>query len=744
MNFLKSLCGATLLAASASGALAAGWPANYEGVMLQGFYWDSYEDTKWTNLSAQADELSQYFKLIWIPNSGKCSYMGYMPQYWFTNHNSAFGTEAQLLSMISLFKSKGTGFIADCVINHRNGVTNWYDFPVEEWDGKTWKIGLEGICSNDEMAYAAGQPKPKGNPDTGENFDGCRDLDHTNANVQNNCKNYVKCLIEKYGYAGMRYDMVKGYGGQYNKIYNEYANVEYSVGEYWDGNYDAVAAWIESTGKTSAAFDFPLKYALNEAFSSNDMTKLVWKANGTTDQPAGLIHWGYPQYSVTFVDNHDTYRDGSKFTGNVIAANAFILMSPGTPCVFLPHYQQHKSEIQRLIEVRNAAGLNNLSTVKVLTTSRDCYMAEVTGSKGKVVVKVGSSMNSPAGYSNDDIKATGNGYCVWSKVNVNGGGGGGNDDPQPGNLPASLYVIGEVNGQTWSCDTGEKLTKTATGFTGKIEVTPGKGATDGYFSFVINLADDWTALNVAGNRVAPTGEDQLITPDGPAASFTVLDDGAYAKAFYAPAGTYTITVNWGAKTATLTTNGGGGGGNDDPDPVSGGTIYFHNSGNWNGIYVYCWDDNNRDANSFTGAWPGKPLTETTVLDRVHADVNGKTVYKYTLSHSAALSNPMVIFNSGASQTNDYCFVPNGVYRHDQAANATPFAFFTTGINTPAQAATLSIYRSGDELIIESDTDCNLPAVRVDGTTTALHVAAGTNAYRLPRGLYIIAGRKLLL
>lgn len=42
-----------------------GFPAKYEGVMLQGFYWDSYEDTKWTNLTSQADELSKYFDLIW-------------------------------------------------------------------------------------------------------------------------------------------------------------------------------------------------------------------------------------------------------------------------------------------------------------------------------------------------------------------------------------------------------------------------------------------------------------------------------------------------------------------------------------------------------------------------------------------------------------------------------------------------------------------------------------------------------
>ena len=53
------------------GVLAQGWPANYKGVMLQGFYWDSFEDSKWTTLTSQADELSQYFQLIWVPNSGQ-------------------------------------------------------------------------------------------------------------------------------------------------------------------------------------------------------------------------------------------------------------------------------------------------------------------------------------------------------------------------------------------------------------------------------------------------------------------------------------------------------------------------------------------------------------------------------------------------------------------------------------------------------------------------------------------------
>ncbi len=549
---------------------AIGWPENYEGVMLQGFYWDSYDDTKWTNLKAQADELSKYFKLIWVPNSGKCSYMGYMPQYWFTNHNSAFGSEEELLSMIKTYKEKGTGFIADVVINHRNGVTNWYDFPDEEWNGRTWHIGLEGICSNDEMANSPGQPKPTGNRDTGDNFDGCRDLDHTNANVQDNCKNYVKCLQEKYGYAGMRYDMVKGYGGQYNKIYNTYADVEFSVGEYWDANYDAVAAWIEATGKTSAAFDFPCKYAINEAFSSGDLTKLVWKANGTTDQPAGLIHWWYPRYSVTFVDNHDTYRDGSKFTGNVIAANAFILMSPGTPCVFLPHYQQYTSEIQQLINIRNAAGIHNQSSVKVLRSSRDCYMAEVDGKNGKVVVKIGGAMASPDGYTNADIKASGSDYCVWSKVS------GGNDDPIPV-TGDHLYLMGNVKGAQWSTSASPEMTKKGDGiFSITATFEAAEGETECYFNFCDALAADWTPLNNTANRYGAPEEGTHVENNSSwkIRKHTKGMDAANVQSWKILPGTYTMTVDLSKMTLTI-----GEGGEIETDPMP---AHFYILGHANG------------------------------------------------------------------------------------------------------------------------------------------------------------------
>ncbi len=495
------------------------WPEQYEGVMLQGFYWDSYTDTRWTNLTAKADEYSNYFSLIWIPNSGYSgagNNMGYAPQYWFSNHNSSFGTEGELRSMITAYKDRGTGIIADVVINHRNGVTNWTDFPSETWRGQTWHIGPDGICSTDEVRNQSGQPKPTGAPDTGDDFNGARDLDHTNANVQNNCKNYCLFLLQELGYAGFRYDMVKGYAGQYTRIYNEYAKPTYSVGEYWDASYDKVTAWIDATGKQSAAFDFPFKYAVNKAFSTGNLTELVWNALGITPQPAGLIHYGYGRYAVTFIDNHDTYRDASAFTGDVVAANAFMLCSPGTPCVFLPHYKAHKQELQQLINVRNSVGLHNCSEVKVVKCAKDCYMAVVKGSKGELAVRIGSTADTPDNYDSNDIVAKGDQYCVWSKTEITGTV----TDPEeeePVNMPQQMYLIGNVEGSHWSTQTPVEMVREGNAFYARnVSLTPASGETKAFFSFITCKGADWNAVNSADrygalSKDAPVTKDQQVT-----------------------------------------------------------------------------------------------------------------------------------------------------------------------------------------------------------------------------------------
>ncbi len=390
--------------------LGQGWPSNYGGVMLQGFYWDSYNDSKWTNLEAQADELAEFFSLVWIPQSGYCSgynSMGYDPLYWFTNYNSSFGNKTQLQSMINTFKNKGIGTIADVVINHRKNVSNWVDFPAEIYNGVTYQLKSTDICRDDDGGEALNWATSHGyslssNNDSGEDWGGMRDLDHASANVQKNVKAYLNMLLNDLGYAGFRYDMTRGYAANYTGLYNAYAVPIYSVGEYWDGNVSAVKAWIDGTKVNnvvqSAAFDFPFRYGVRDAVNNNKWSNLSGRGV--------IMDANYRRYAVTFVENHDTqYRDSNNpqdpLNQYVEAANAYLLALPGTPCVFLRHWMDYKESIKQMIYARQLAGITNTSvTAQQVSSSMNNYYAQrTTGSRGILLAAMGSTTYSiPSSY----------------------------------------------------------------------------------------------------------------------------------------------------------------------------------------------------------------------------------------------------------------------------------------------------------------------------------------------------------
>ena len=103
---------------------------------------------------------------------------------------------------------------------------------------------------------------------------------------------------------------------------------------------------------------------------------------------------GYAQYAVTFVDNHDTgepHDNPSPLRANIAAANAYILAMPGTPCIWLSHWTAYKTIIKKCILARKLAGITNTSTVETSVGSTAGYYAKVKGTKGEVLIVVGSS-----------------------------------------------------------------------------------------------------------------------------------------------------------------------------------------------------------------------------------------------------------------------------------------------------------------------------------------------------------------
>ena len=408
------------LGLSSTSVNAQGWPKDYGGVMLQGFYWDSFADSQWSYLEEQADDISRYFSLVWIPQSGNCnsSYnqMGYMPVYYF-DHNSSFGTEAQLRSMIKAYSDRGTGIIADVVINHRNNLGvdgSWVDYPAETYKGETYQMLSTDIVKNDDGNKTLDWATKNGlslseNNDTGEGWDGCRDLDHKSENVNKVIKAYLDYLINDLGYTGFRYDMVKGYSASFTADYNTAAKPQFSVGEYWDSSSN-IKRWIDGTKvddvPASGAFDFQFRYRVRDAAASNDWSKLA----GSTSDQAGyplIYQEGYSQYAITFVENHDTqYRSASEpldpLKGDTLAANAYMLAMPGTPCVFYKHWLTQKKALKLMISARQQAGITNTSSYEVSKKYSTAYAVTVTGTKGKLICVVGSNsqtFNCPEGFT---------------------------------------------------------------------------------------------------------------------------------------------------------------------------------------------------------------------------------------------------------------------------------------------------------------------------------------------------------
>ena len=394
----------TLFALLASiNMLAQGWPVNYSGVMLQGFSWDAYDYSQWTVLEKQADDMKGFIDLVWLPQSGKCiettQVMGYKPYYYF-NQNSSFGTEAELRSLIAKFKANGIGAIADVVVNHRN-TDGWFTFPAETYKGVTYQMLSTDICKDDDGGDTSTQATKEGvslsnNYDEGTDFGGCRDIDHKSANVQKIIKAYLKFLKEDIGYTGFRYDMVKGFSGTHVADYNDAAGIEYSVGEYWDGN-PSIINWINKTNKKSAAFDFQFRYNVRDAVGVKD-NKIVSAQNWSKlKSDNNLMHDPtYRQYAITFVENHDMqYRSADEpldpLKRDTLAANAYMLAMPGTPCVFQPHWRAYKQEIKSMIEARKLAGITNMSNYTNKMAQIACFANETTGDKAKLIVVVGNN-----------------------------------------------------------------------------------------------------------------------------------------------------------------------------------------------------------------------------------------------------------------------------------------------------------------------------------------------------------------
>ncbi|MEL6969320.1 MAG: alpha-amylase C-terminal beta-sheet domain-containing protein [Bacteroidota bacterium] len=381
-------------------------------VMLQGFNWVSHSNSSgWYNVvQSKAQELGDaQFDMVWLPPpSDAAAPQGYLPRELY-DVSTNYGTQQELTSCISALHNEGIKVLADIVINHRVGTTNWADFTNPTW-------GCWSVVSNDEWGQNGGNPC--GNFDTGDNYHAARDIDHTNGTVRSDLIGWMNWLKNTIGFDGWRYDYVRGFNGYYNGVYNDGTNPYFTVGELWDNldlnNVNAhrqqIVNWIDDTQGKSAAFDFTTKGVLQAAVNNQ-----YWRLNIGGGAP-GVIGW-WPSRAVTFIDNHDTGSTQAYWPfpgGKVMQGYAYILTHPGVPSVFWDHYFDWglKGAIDALIEVRKDNGLHSESSLDIKEARWDLYAAEIDG---KVAMKIGPGSWAPSG-SGWVLRTSGSDYAVWDKA----------------------------------------------------------------------------------------------------------------------------------------------------------------------------------------------------------------------------------------------------------------------------------------------------------------------------------------
>lgn len=331
-------------------------------ILLQGFHWDSIQVRKddltpgWYRIIQEnASRIRNAgFTLVWFPPpTDSVEGHGYEPRK-LDILNCDYGSEDELRESIA--KLSPVRAVADIVINHRSGTSGTGDFTEPSWPSSTIVIGDEN------------PGRGSMNTDSGEHAPFSRDLDHRNSIVSNGISEWMNSLKSRVGFVGWRYDFVKGYAGWAIELYNGRTLPEFSVGEFFDYDINAVIGWIDSTHPNptfrSTAFDFPLRNALYQAVAWKNFHWLKY-----LDRAPGLIGL-WSDKAVTFLENHDTeeVRGGQyspPFPGGeqMVQGYAYLLTHPGIPSVYWKDIFDSgnflENSITNLIQIRKMYGIHS-------------------------------------------------------------------------------------------------------------------------------------------------------------------------------------------------------------------------------------------------------------------------------------------------------------------------------------------------------------------------------------------------
>ena len=182
------------------------------------------------------------------------------------------------------------------------------------------------------------------------------------------------------------------------------------------------------------------------------------------------------------------------------------------------------------------------------------------------------------------------------------------------------------------------------------------------------------------------------------------------------AGNYYYSWDGGSGYSLIKYEEGGDSPIPDPQPDNSLHAYFINTPGWGNVMCWAWND----SENFTGgSWPGAQCTKLTIKGD-----NGEDIWEWKYTGTSTGTPTGIIFNNGSggtgNQTGDFTF-SNGSFYNFDGQTATPKS--ATGI--------------GNVFFLM---DRPTPVYNTIGVRVAV-LQSPADISRLPRGLYIINGRK---
>ena len=255
------------------------------------------------------------FDAIWISpivENTEGSYHGYHLTNLY-NLNTHFGTEDDFKELITSCHNKDIWVMVDVVANHVGPIGTDYSriTPFNSADHYHDYCDINDWNNQQEVENCR--------------LSGLPDLKQENDWVTQQLLNWISDLITKYNIDGIRIDTIMEVPKWFWDKFRTSAGV-FQIGEAFNGDISYVADYQYHL---DSVFNYPLYYTIESSFCGSFYNLEGYWFNSRPKYPA-------PEYTATFVENHDNPRflnrcsDRSKFTN----AAVFALLWEGVPVFY--------------------------------------------------------------------------------------------------------------------------------------------------------------------------------------------------------------------------------------------------------------------------------------------------------------------------------------------------------------------------------------------------------------------------